>query len=368
MLIRAAVTPAVGQPFQVREVELAPPGPQEALVRLRWSGVCHSDRNALDGTSETPLPAILGHEGAGVVEAVGPGSRLAVGQRVALSWAPSCGTCEECLRGLRHLCGTAWPAMGAGGLMDGTSRLSMDGGPLHHYSFLSTFAEACVVPDDSCVVLRDDDPLDVASIVGCAVTTGVGAVWNTAGVRPGDRVAVYGCGGVGLSAVMGARAAGASAVVAVDVSEAKLAGAVDCGATAAVAWQGDAESTGEAVRSASGGGVDYAIEATGRPEAATAAYLSTRSRGAAVLVTINHPDAIVAFPALSFPRMERRVLGSVYGSSYPPRDFPLILDLHRQGRLPLERLISHRLPLDEIGAAFDLMHDGATRRVLLDLA
>ena len=368
MLIRAAVTPAVGQPFAVREVELAPPGPEEALVRLRWSGVCHSDRNAMDGTSETPLPAILGHEGAGVVEAVGPGSRLAVGQRVALSWAPSCGTCEECLRGLRHLCGTAWPAMGAGGLMDGTSRLSMDGGPLYHYSFLSTFAEACVVPDASCVVLRDDDPLDVASIVGCAVTTGVGAVWNTAGVRPGDRVAVYGCGGVGLSAVMGARAAGAAAVVAVDVSEEKLAGAVDCGATAAVAWQGDAESTGDAVRAASGGGVDYAIEATGRPEAATAAYLSTRPRGAAVLVTISHPDAVVAFPALSFPRMERRVLGSVYGSSYPPRDFPLILDLHRQGRLPLERLISHRLPLAEVNAAFELMHDGATRRVLLDLA
>jgi len=368
MLIRAAVTPGIGLPFEVGEVELAPPGPREALVRLAWSGVCHSDRNAMDGTSATPLPAILGHEGAGVVEAVGPGSRLAVGQRVALSWAPSCGVCEECLRGLRHLCGTAWPAMGAGGLMDGTSRLSRAGEPLFHYSFLSTFAEACVVPDDSCVVIGDDDPLDVASIVGCAVTTGVGAVWNTAGVRPGDRVAVYGCGGVGLSAVMGARAAGASVVVAVDVAEEKLAGALDCGATHAVQWRGGPDETGDAVREASGGGVDYAIEATGRPEAATAAYLSTRPRGAAVLVTIAHPDAVVSFPALSFPRMERRVLGSVYGSSYPPRDFPLILDLHRQGRLPLERLISHRLPLERIGEAFDLMRDGATRRVVLDLS
>ena len=367
MRIRAAVLSAHDAPLEVCELELAPPGPEEVLVRLAWSGVCHSDQNAISGKAPTPMPAVLGHEGAGVVEAVGPGSRLAVGQRVALSWAPACGRCEECNRGLRHLCGAAWPAMGAGGLMDSTTRLSRDGEPVFHYSFLSTFAEACVVPEASCVVIGDDDPLDVASIVGCAVTTGIGAVWRTGAVSPGDRTAVYGCGGVGLSAVMGARAAGAECVIAVDVSESKLADAIDCGATHAVQWQGDPESTADAVRAIVGSGVDCAVEATGRPEVATAAYLSTRARGAAVLVGIPHADAVASFPALSFPRMERRVLGSIYGSAYPPQEFPVILDLHRQGRLPLEKLISHRLPLDGVNEAFDLMRDGAARRVLLDL-
>ncbi len=367
MKIRAAVLPATGQKLEIQHLELAPPGREEALVRLHWSGVCHSDQNAIDGTSAAPCPAVLGHEGAGVIEAVGPGSRLVVGQRVALSWAPHCNACEECERGLRHLCGTAWPAMGKGGLMDGTSRLSRNGETVFHNSFLSTFAEACVVPDASCVVIADDAPLDVAAIVGCAVTTGVGAVWNTAGVRSGDRVAVFGCGGVGLSAVMGARAAGASCVIAVDVSETKLMDAVDCGATETVVWQGSPEATGAAVMAAAGSGVDYAIEATGRPEVATACYLSTRARGAAVLISILHPDAIVSFPALSFPRMERRVIGSIYGSAFPPHDFPLILDLHRQGRLPLEKLISHRLKLDQVNDAFELMQQGAARRVLLDL-
>jgi Zn-dependent alcohol dehydrogenase len=257
--------------------------------------------------------------------------------------------------------------MGAGGLMDSTSRLSRDGETVYHYSFLSTFADACVVPDDSCVVIADDAPLDVASIVGCAVTTGIGAVWNTGDVRPGDRVAVLGCGGVGLSAVMGARAAGAECVIAVDLSDQKLADAIDCGATHAVQWQGDSESTADAVRAIVGSGVDCAVEATGRPEVATAAFLSTRARGAAVLIGIPHADAVVTLPALSIPRMERRVLGSIYGSSYPPQVFPQILDLHRQGRLPLEKLISHRLPLDQVNEAFDLMAQGSARRVLLDL-
>ncbi len=367
MKIRAAVLPAIGQPLEIVDLDLAPPGPNEVRVRLHWSGVCHSDQNAMDGTTASPTPTVLGHEGAGVIEAVGPGSRLEIGQRVALSWAPSCGHCEECHRGLRHLCGTAWPAMGKGGLMDGTSRLSRDGEVVFHNSFLSTFAEACVVPDASCVVIADDAPLDVASIVGCAVTTGIGAVWNTAKVRPGDRVAVFGCGGVGLSAVMGARAAGAAAVIAVDVSESKLADAVDCGATHTVVWQGSAEATGEAVMAVCGSGVDCAVEATGRPEVATACFLSTRARGAAVLISILSPDAVVSFPALPFPRMERRVLGSEYGSAFPPHDFPLILDLHRQGRLPLEKLISHRVSLDQVNEAFALMREGGARRVLLDL-
>ena len=368
MRIRAAVLEHTGGPLEVGELELAPPGPGEVLVRLHASGVCHSDFNAIDGTAETRCPAVLGHEGAGVVEAVGPGvTRVGAGDHVALSWAPSCGECAECRRNLPQLCSTAWPAMGTGGLMDGTTRLSRDGEPVYHYSFLSTFAEACVVPERSCVPIPREVPFEIAGLVGCAVTTGVGAVWRTAGVRPGDRVAVIGCGGVGLSAVMAAVAVGAEPVVAVDAAPSKLDVAREFGATGGVLWAGSAEATAEAVREASGGGVDYAIEATGRPEAMLAAFLSTRARGAAVLIGIPREDAVLPLPAITIPRMERRVLGSIYGSSWPERDFPQTLQLYLAGRLPLDRLVSHRLPLDEVGRAFELMRSGEALRVVLDL-
>lgn len=368
MRITAAVLERTGGPLTLGELDLAPPGPGEVLVRLGASGVCHSDQNAIDGTAETRCPAVLGHEGAGVVEQVGAGvTRVALGDHVALSWAPSCGQCAECLRELPQLCSTAWPAMGAGGLLDGTTRLSRDGEPVYHYSFISSFAEACVVPERSCVRIPTDVPFEVAGLVGCAVTTGIGAVWRTAKVRPGDRVAVVGCGGVGLSAVLGAAAAGAGTIVAVDANPAKLDVAADFGATEGVVWGGSPEATAAAVVEASAGGVDYAIEATGRPEAMLAAFLSTRAHGAAVLIGIPRADAVLPLPALSIPRMERRVLGSIYGSSRPERDFPLILDLYRRGRLPLDRLISHRLPLEEIERAFELLRSGQAIRAVVEL-
>jgi len=368
MKIRGAVLERTGGPLTVCDLELAPPGPEEVLVRLGASGVCHSDWNAVDGTAETRCPAVLGHEGAGVVEAVGERVvRVRPGDHVALSWTPSCGGCEECLRDLPQLCSTVWPAMAVGGLMDGSPRLSRDGESVFHYSFLSTFAEACVVPERSCVPIPDIVPLEVAALVGCAVATGTGSVWRTAGVRPGDRVAIVGCGGVGVSALMAAVAVGADPVVAVDTAPAKLEIARSFGATAAVIWAGSPEDTAEAVREASGGGVDYAIEATGRPEAMLAAFLSTRARGAAVLIGIPRHDAVLSLPATTIPRMERRVLGSIYGSTKPERDFPQIFDLYRAGRLPLERLVSHRLPLEDVERAFELMKSGDALRVVLDL-
>lgn len=368
MRIRAAVLERTGGPLEVTEVELAPPRAGEVLVRLHASGVCHSDQNAIDGTAETRCPAVLGHEGAGVVEAVGPGvTRLRPGDHVALSWSPSCGRCAECQRDLPQLCSTAWPAMGEGGLLDGTTRLSRDGEPVYHYSFISSFADACVLPERSCVPIPHDVPFAVAGLLGCAVTTGTGAVWRTAGVRPGDRVAVIGCGGVGLSAVLGAAAVGAGTIVAVDTAPSKLDVARELGATDGVLWAGSSEATADAVVEASGGGVDYAIEATGRPEAMVAAFLSTRAHGAAVLVGIPEADAFVSLPALSIPRMERRVLGSIYGSSRPERDFPLTLDLYRRGRLPLDRLVTHRLALEDVSRGFELMRSGDAVRVVLDL-
>ena len=367
MRVRAAVLEAVGGPLHVEELDLAHPGPGEVRVRLHASGVCHSDYNAVDGTAATRCPAVLGHEGAGVVEAVGDGAGLAEGARVMLSWLPACGQCAECVRDLPHLCASAWRDMGHGGLLDGTPRLSRDGEPIYHYSFLSTFAERTVVPAACCIPVPDDVPFEIAALAGCAVATGTGAVWRTAGVRPGDRVAVLGCGGVGMSALLGAIAAGAHPVVAVDVSADKLALAEELGATHAVAWEGDAERTAERVVEVSDGGVDYAIEATGRPEAALAAFLSTRPRGAAVLIGIPRADATITLPALPIPRLERRILGSIYGSSRPERDFPALLELYRRGRLPLDRLVSRRVPLDAVEEAFGIMRQGDALRVVLDL-
>jgi len=367
--IRAAMLPAPGTPLRVVELDLEPPRAGEALVRLHASGVCQDDLNVLDGTVDVPSPVVPGHEGAGVVEAVGEGGEhLSPGDHVALSWAPYCGTCEECLRDLPHLCGTAWPLMLAGGLLDGTTRLRFGGAEVHHYCFLSSFAERAVVPARSCIRIPEDVPFEVAALLGCAVTSGVCAVWRTAGVRPGDRVAVIGTGGTGLSAVMGAVASGASVVVAVDRREERLEKARSLGATAAVPFRGEPEAVAEQVVEASGGGVDYAIECTGRPGPMRAAFLSTRKRGAAVMAGIPRADAEFAVPALSIPRMERRVLGSIYGSARPDRDFPLILEAYRRGTLPLDRLISHRLTLDEVETGFDAVRSGEATRVVLDLA
>jgi Zn-dependent alcohol dehydrogenase len=361
------VLEGAGGTTTVEELDLAEPRAGEVLVRLGASGVCRSDYNAVDGTAGTPWPVVLGHEGAGVVEGVGAGvTRVRAGDHVTLSWTPACGVCGECVRDLPQLCSTIWPLMGEGGLIDGTSRLSRDGEIVYHYCFLSTFAEACVVPERSCVPIPRDVPFDVASLVGCAVTTGVGAVWNTAGVRPGERVAVIGCGGVGLSALLAAVAVGAEPVIAVDAEPTKLETAKALGASAAVLWAESAEATAEVIRAASGGGVDYAIEATGRGEAMLAAVLATRTRGAAVLIGIPTADTIVPLPALTIPRMERRVLGSIYGSARAERDFPRILDVYRSGRLPLDRLVSHRLPLEGVERAFALMTSGEALRVVLD--
>jgi Zn-dependent alcohol dehydrogenase len=367
--VRAALLPAAGTPLRVVDLELGAPRPGEVLVRLHASGVCSDDLNVLDGTVDVPCPVVPGHEGAGVVEQVGTGVEgLSVGDHVALSWAPYCGHCEQCLRDLPHLCGTAWPLMLRGGLLDGTSRLSFGGATVYHYCFLSSFAQRAVVPARSCIRISQEVPFEVAALLGCAVTSGVCAVWRTAGVRPGERVAVLGLGGTGLSAVLGAIAAGAGEVIAVDARERRLERASELGASRVVRASGSPEQIAAAVIEASGGGVDYAFETSGRPAAVRAAFLSTRARGAAVLLGIPRADAEIELPALSIPRMERRVLGSIYGSARPDRDFPLILEAYRRGRLPLDRLISHRLPLESVGEAVDQVRTGEATRVVLDLS
>src|SRR5256714_9090380 len=235
MRVRAAVAESPGAGITIAELDLEAPRRGEVLVRMRAAGICQSDVHVLDGWMPAPFPLVLGHEGAGVVEAIGADvSRLRVGDHVVLTIAPSCGVCGYCLEGRPNLCDLAWNLSGRGGLFDGTPRFSRRGGPVHQFSFTSSFADAVVVPDAAAVALSDEVPFDVAALFGCAIVTGVGAVVNTARLRAGSTVAVIGCGGVGPSVIQGARIAGARRIIAVDVQSAKLERAAQAGATATV--------------------------------------------------------------------------------------------------------------------------------------
>jgi S-(hydroxymethyl)glutathione dehydrogenase / alcohol dehydrogenase len=362
--MRAAVLHDHRRPFTIEELDLAPPGPGEVEVRLHASGVCRSDWNTVIGDTPSPLPAVLGHEGAGVVAAVGPGvTSVQEGDHVVLSWLPACGRCRYCTSGRPTLCDVAAPALLAGTLLDGTTRLSLNGRPVHHYSFLSTFAERTVVPEASCVRIRADAPFPVAALVGCAITTGAGAVLNRAGVEAGSSVAVFGAGGVGLSAILAARLAGAAAIVAVDPAAGRRAIATDLGATHAV----DPGEAASAIADLTGAGVDYAIESSGAAGVVAAAYAAVRPGGTLVCVGIPPEDAVVELPGAALVREEKIVTGCLYGSCRPHTDMPMLLDLFLDGRLPLDRLVGATYPLDEIDRAFADMREGGGVRTLIDL-
>jgi S-(hydroxymethyl)glutathione dehydrogenase / alcohol dehydrogenase len=363
--VRAAVLRGVGEPLSVEEVELAAPGDGEVLVRIEASGVCHSDWNVIAGVTPNPLPVVLGHEGAGVVEEVGAGvATVAPGDHVVLSWLPGCGRCALCREGRPNLCETSFPAMLEGTLPDGTTRLSQNGGALYHYSFLSTFAERCVVPEVSCVKIRADASLDVAALVGCAVMTGVGAAINRAKVEPGSSVVVFGAGGVGLSAVLGSKLGGARTIVAVDPVPLKRDLALELGATHAV--DPAEEDAVEAVRGITDSrGADYAFEAAGIPALVTQAYDAVRRGGTVVSIGIAPEGAEIALPAPRLPREEKIVTGSFYGSCRPHTDMPRVLDLYMDGRLDLDRLVSRTYGLDEINDAFAAMNAGEVARAVI---
>jgi S-(hydroxymethyl)glutathione dehydrogenase/alcohol dehydrogenase len=356
----AAVLESPSSDFVVEEVSLEAPGRNEVLVRIESSGVCHSDWNAATGASVTPLPAVLGHEGAGVVEAVGSAvTTVKPGQKVVLSWLPWCGNCAACLRGELSQCADALTEMGAGSLPGGGFRLRRASGRLYHYSYLSTFARHAVVHERSCVVLPDDADLEVASLVGCAVMTGVGAVINKARVRAGSNVVIFGAGGVGLSAMLAARLAGAQRIVVVEPVASKRETALSLGATHAVD-PGDA--IHEQVSAICPGGADYAFEATGKPALATAAFSSIRLGGTLVMIGLPPDGEMVSFPGAALVRSERVVTGVLYGSSRPPIDMPMIMRLYSEGRLPLDRLISRRYPLTSLNEAFADMNGGRVVR------
>jgi S-(hydroxymethyl)glutathione dehydrogenase/alcohol dehydrogenase len=324
------------------------------------SGVCHSDLHVVQGIHPTALPAVLGHEGAGVVEAVGPQvAGLAPGDHVMLSWLPYCGRCRHCVRGRPNRCeNVAWYDST---MEDGTCRFHLDGRPIHHYN-TSSFAERSVVPARTAIRVDPALPLTELALMGCAVMTGVGAVLNTAQVRPGDSVAVVGCGGVGLNVVQGARIAGATSIVAVDTVPAKLELARELGATHTVdAAAGDPV---EAVLELVAGGVDHAFEALGRPETIETTLRLTARGGQAVLIGMAPPEARVALDALTLTLEERCVRGCWYGSCVPLRDFPLLVDLYRGGRLRLDSLIA-TCSLDDVNDAFRRMEAGETARSVI---
>lgn len=349
------------RPLQVLEVDLEDPGPGEVLVEVRAAGLCHSDLSAIDGTRPWPLPLVLGHEAAGVVRVLGPGVRgLAEGDHVVFSFVPMCGTCRFCTQGKPHLCELGVQANREGRLLTGFRRFSLEGRPLHHHLGVAGFSQYTVAAQESLVPIPRDIPLQVAALFGCAVATGVGAVVNTARVEEGASVAIFGLGGVGLAAVLGAVLAGAYPIVAVDLLPQKLELARSLGATHAVdAREGDAA---EAVRELTGGGVDYAFETAGAAEAMLLAYRATRRGGVTVTVGLPHPERILNLQAVSLTAEERTLKGSYMGSSNPRRDLPRFLSLYRSGRLPVDRLLSRTLRLEEINEGFERLAQGEVVR------
>jgi Zn-dependent alcohol dehydrogenases, class III len=352
----AAVMKGVNQPLAIEKVQLADPKAGEVLVKIAATGVCHSDLNAMEDET-TPVPTVLGHEGAGVVVEVGPHVKtVKPGDRVALSWVPFCGTCEFCQTGQVNLCESAFGPMFAGTLLDGTSRLSQDGRQVYHNSLLSTFAEYTVVPEMSCIKLPDDMPMAQASLIGCGVATGYGAAVRAAQVKPGSTVAVFGIGGVGVNAIQGARLAGASRIIACDLKAQNLEIARSFGATDVVNV-GDTDAS-EALKELTGGlGVHYAIDCTGNTAAAQSAWKGTRKGGTTVVVGAFNPKKELSLPAGGFHRVGKTLKGSFYGDVHPFRDFPIIAEAYLNGKFQLDELILDRISLPEINQAINAFHD-----------
>ncbi|MGQ0752496.1 MAG: zinc-dependent alcohol dehydrogenase family protein [Betaproteobacteria bacterium] len=366
VLSRMGVEPPYAQsrPLAIEELELAPPGAGEVLVRIKGAGLCHSDLSVINGDRPRPMPLALGHEAAGVVEECGPNvDDLKQGDHVALVFVPSCGHCLPCAEGRPALCEPAAVANTAGTLLSGAHRLARGSTPINHHLGCSAFAEFAVVSRRSLVKIDRDLPFEEAALFGCAILTGVGSVVNTAKVPVGATVAVVGLGGVGLAAVLGAVAAGASRIVAVDLAEDKLAIAKSLGATDMV--NASAADALDQVKAVSAGGVDFAFEFAGAVKALELAYKITRRGGTTVTAGLPPPGQSLPLPIVNLVAEERTVKGSYIGTCVPTRDLPRYIALHRQGRLPVRRLMSGTLTLNGINEGFDRLREGkAVRQVV----
>lgn len=369
MKIKAAVLTGPKAKLIIEDLDLDDPQAGEVLVRVAASGVCHSDWHLVSGDTQHPMPCVAGHEGAGVVEAVGVGvTDVKVGDHVVLNWAPSCGKCFYCLRGRANLCDTFTGPIWAGTMLDGRTRLHRNGQPVYHYCGLASFAQHVVVPRVSVVPIRKDVPLECAALVGCAVATGVGATMFTAGVRPGESVAVFGCGGVGLNIIQGAALCGARLIIAIDTNEKKMQIAKQFGATDGIIGHGrDARVMVGEVRALTGGrGADHTFEALGTPTLQELAFEAARPGGTVTLAGLAPMGSSTNLPAALITRQEKTIKGSYYGTVHAARDFPMLIDLYAGGKLKLDELISRRWKLEQINEAFaEMLRGDVARGVIL---
>ncbi len=356
---------AVSKPLIVEEVDLAGPGAGCVLVEIVAAGLCHSDLSVINGVRPRVMPIVLGHEAAGIVREIGTGvGDFSPGDHVVFSYVPACGRCLYCAVGRPALCEKGAAANAAGTLLGGERCFTNGAGTtLHHHLGVSGFSRFTVAAAESLIKIDADLPLETAALFGCAVITGVGAVINSARVEPGSSIAIFGLGGVGLSAVLGGCVAGAKSIIAVDTVPEKLNTARKLGATETIpAGNSDVVTT---IRELSHGGVDYAFECTGIEAVMTQAYEATRRGGTTIAVGLPAPQKRLAIPIMSLVAEERTVKGSYMGSAVPRRDIPRLIALHRAGRLPVELLLSGSVRLEELNAAFDRLDNGeAVRQVL----
>ena len=362
--MKAAVLHNIGEPFSIEEVNLAPPQRGEVRVRLKAAGTCHSDWHFVEGKLQRPLPVVLGHEGSGIVEEIGEGvERVKPGQRVILNWAPSCGNCFYCIHSQPGLCETFWDWHN-GTMPDGSTRISINNEPIRQFSVLSTFAEQTIAFEQCCIPIEDDIPFEVAALVSCAVTTGVGAALNTVNINPGESVAVFGCGGVGLNILQGARLSTAYPIIAVDTDPKKEVTAKSFGASHFVLAN---ETSINNIKSITHGrGVEYAFDAVGTPTVQEEVYKAARRGGAIVIVGVAPKGSKTQFEGLDLHVNEKRIIGSFFGSTDPHREFPRLLKLYKSGKLMVDELISKRYSLNEINEAYsDLLEGGHKRGVLM---
>jgi len=363
--MRAAVLRTVGTPLTLEDLELDAPRDGEVLVRIEAVGVCASDLHYMMGDLTAKLPIVPGHEGAGIVEALGPNTddRVAVGDRVALLWRPRCGECEACIAGNPVLCRYGRVFATSNGLMDGSTRLHSGDERVHHLMGVSCFAERVVVSQTSLLRVPDGVPPEVAAVSACAVITGVGAVMNAVHNAAGRSLAVLGTGGVGLCAIMGAAMIGAEPVIAIDVDDAKLELARKVGATITI----NAATTDVVaqVQDRSDGGADWMIDAVGQARTMQQGFAALRPGGTLVAIGLNSADATFAVPINELVQRQKRIVGALYGSSNPRIDLPRIFSLYLAGRLPLDALITSRRPLDEVNEATADLRSGVAGRTVL---
>ncbi|WP_174802985.1 zinc-dependent alcohol dehydrogenase family protein [Martelella limonii] len=353
------------RPLEIVEAELAPPGPGEVLVKLAAAGICHSDLSTINGDRPRDMPVALGHEASGVIEAVGPGvTRFQPGDHAVMVFVASCGHCVPCAEGRPALCEPAAVAAGAGTLISGARRITLDGATVHHHLGVSAFSTHAVMSENSCVKIDKSIPLDRAALLGCAVLTGVGAVLNSGALKMGQTAAIIGLGGVGLAGLLGAVAAGARTIVAVDLSKEKRDFALELGATHAI--DPSEEGAIDKVKAWTGGGVDLAVELAGAVPALEFAFEITRRGGTTVTAGLPNPAARLSYAPVRLTAEERTLKGSYVGSCVPVRDIPRFADMMMKGKLPIEKLMTHRLSLDEINEGFERLAAGdAIRQVIV---